>query len=246
VFLTINISYILTIIYIALLIYIYFKETNLETIKNSTENTRFIDKIIIKKGKNPISLSFLPILIFITIYLYLFGFDEKIISEANTIIKKINDLVKDKTNYDTFMINIENVRFLVNLLPSFISSYAILISYTTIQLIAKKNNHFLFFKIPDTYIPIFIILGFCIVINNNLFKLISVNSLIIFSTLFFLQGFDILNYILNTWIKRPIFKIFIYVLIFTQLPLIILLTLFGIFDNWFNFTNYIDKKINGK
>jgi uncharacterized protein YybS (DUF2232 family) len=91
--------------------------------------------------------------------------------------------------------------------------------------------------------PVFIITGFFIILHNEILKLIGINSLIIFGILFLLQGMDIINYGINKFLKKkPFIKTLIYVIIISQLPCLIFLTIIGIFDNWFNFMKYIDIK----
>jgi len=145
--------------------------------------------------------------------------------------------------YNGFVISDTNLKNIINLIPSFISIYTILINYITIKLFVRTKNYQYYFKIPDYYLPIFVITGFLIIANNNVLKLIGINSLIIFGTLFFLQGIDILNYALNKFLKKKTFiKTLIYIIIISQLPCIIFLTIIGIFDNWFNFMKYINAK----
>ena len=201
--------------------------------------------VIQKNGINPVSLSFIPILVFTLILLYGYNFDEKILAGIKLSIEKLNEYFTIKEIYknNQFITNETNIRKIVNLLPSFISVYTILITYITIKLSAMARKYYIYFKMPDYYIPIFVVTGFLILFKNDVYMFIGINSLIIFGVLFLFQGIDILNYMLKTFLNnRNFIKIIIYVIMLTQLPCLILLTLVGIFDNWFNFMKYIKVK----
>jgi hypothetical protein len=223
-------AYIVIILYPSLFFYIYNKPTE--------------KKIVIQKnGLNPISISFIPALIVALILLYAYNFDATLLEELKIATEKIKEYVIYKDLYNGFVISDTNLKNIINLIPSFISIYTILINYITIKLFVRTKNYQYYFKIPDYYLPIFVITGFLIIANNNVLKLIGINSLIIFGTLFFLQGIDILNYALNKFLKKKTFiKTLIYIIIISQLPCIIFLTIIGIFDNWFNFMKYINAK----
>lgn len=223
-------AYILIILYPSLLFYLYNKPTD--------------KKIVIQKnGLNPIAISFMPILILALILLYLYNFDSILLEELKTATDKIKEYITYKDLHNNFVISDTNLKKIINLVPSFISIYTILINYITIKLFVRTKHYQYYFKIPDYYLPVFVITGFLILSHNNILKFIGINSLVIFGTLFFLQGIDILNYSLNKFLKeKPFIKTLIYVIIFSQLPCLIFFTIIGIFDNWFNFMKYINVK----
>ena len=225
--------YILIIIFPCLLFY------------RTSSNFERKDVVIQKNGLNPVALSFIPILLFVLILLYGYDFDEKLLKELEIAIAKLEEYVSNKEmyKYNQFISNETYIRKALNLLPSFISVYTILITYITIKLSSNLRKYHYYFKMPDYYLPIFVVTGFFILFNNNIYKFIGINSLIIFGMLFLLQGIDIINYMLKTYINnRTFIKIIIYVIMLTQLPCLILLILVGIFDNWFNFMKYINIK----
>ena len=201
--------------------------------------------VIQKNGASPVSLSFIPILVFALILLYGYNFDEELLKGLKISIKKLDEYVNNKEiyKYNQFIANETYIRKIINLLPSFISVYTILTTYITIKLSSITRKYHYYFKMPDYYLPIFVVTGFFILFNNNIYTFIGINSLIIFGMLFLLQGIDILNYMLKTYINNKSFiKILIYVIMLTQLPCLILLLFVGIFDNWFNFMKYINVK----
>ena len=225
--------YILIIIFPCLLFY------------KTSSNFERKDVVIQKNGSNPVALSFIPILLFVLILLFGYNFDEKLLKELLIAIEKLEEYVSNKEmyKYNQFISNEMYIRKALNLLPSFISVYTILTTYITIKLSSRLRKYYYYFKMPDYYLPIFVVTGFFILFNNNIYKFIGINSLIIFGMLFLLQGIDILNFMLKTYINnRTFIKIIIYVIMLTQLPCLILLILVGIFDNWFNFMKYINIK----
>ena len=222
--------YILAIIYPSILFYKF---------KNSGEA-----KITIhKNGVNPVSLSFIPVLIFTVIMLYIFNFDAKLFDQLKTAMEGLNDYIVHKSLYNQLTFDDTNIKKIINIMPAFASIYPIFITYITIKLSAKSECKEYYFKVPDYYLPVFVITGFFIILHNDIFKFTGVNSLIIFGTLFLFQGLDLINYAINKFLKKKTFiKALIYVIILSQLPFLIFLTIIGIFDNWFNFMKYIDIK----
>jgi hypothetical protein len=206
--------------------------------KNHNKNA-----IIIHKNKfNPLPLSFIPILIFSIIMLYIFNFDTHLFIQLKNAVVNLHSYLEHNKLYN-LTINDSKLKMLINLIPSIASGYAILITYITAKLMYKIEKRECYFKVPDYYLPVFISTGFLIIFHNSILKLIGINSLVIFGILFFLQGLDIVNYLMNRHMnKKNFFRIIIYVIILSQLLFIILITLIGIFDNWFNFMKYVDMK----
>jgi hypothetical protein len=225
-----HIVYILAIIYPSILFIKY---------KHSYET-----KIVIYKNEiNPVSLAFIPLLIFTLIMLYIFNFDSKLFEQLKVAMERINDYITHNNMYNKLIFDDTSIKQIINLMPAFSSVYAILITYITIKLYAKSEKVEYYFKVPDYYMPVFIVTGFLIILHNEILKLVGINSLIIFGILFLLQGMDIINYGINKFLKKkPFIKTLIYVIIISQLPCLIFLTIIGIFDNWFNFMKYIDIK----
>ncbi|MGA1846392.1 DUF2232 domain-containing protein [Deferribacter abyssi] len=124
----------------------------------------------------------------------------------------------------------------VYLMPSLSYSYISFITYINKRFFDKSQKiSNTPFQVPLQIIPIFIVGGFLILANFISAKIISYNTLIIFFTLFFIQGIEILEF----WLKKinvpPIFKYIILFFILLEPPLTIILSIFGLFDIWIDF-----------
>ncbi|KAA0257693.1 DUF2232 domain-containing protein [Deferribacter autotrophicus] len=118
------------------------------------------------------------------------------------------------------------------------------LSYSYIAFTTYINKRFFYkfqkipvqpFQVPFQLIPVLVVGGFLILANYIITKIISYNTLIIFFTLFFVQGIEILEFWLKK-IKVPIiFKYVIYFFILVEPPLTIILSIFGLFDTWIDF-----------
>jgi hypothetical protein len=231
----VNVVYIIIFIIIACNIFLYFKD-------------KLIDKknLIIKGGINPVAISFLPAIILTICFLFFYNFDDKLYNILIKGFSNFENIIGTNAGNDYIKYLNENkiviTRQLVLLMPSFVSLYIILLTYFTIKIFYKRQNIAIYYQTPDYFIPVFLLLGFAILINSPIFKYISYNTLIIFGTLFLLQGLDLLTYAMNIWHIRGLFRIIIYIIILGQLPFMFFLVLIGLFDNWFCFMKLLSKK----
>lgn len=98
------------------------------------------------------------------------------------------------------------------------------------------------YRVNEKLVYLFIIGGFFILSKNVTFKFISYNTLIIFAALFFYQGLDIVNYYFNKWKSGIFLRVIVYLLVFSEPYVMLLISIFGLFDNWFDMTKIRLKK----
>jgi len=98
------------------------------------------------------------------------------------------------------------------------------------------------YRVNEKLVYLFIIGGFFILSKNVTFKFISYNTLIIFAALFFYQGIDIVNYYFNKWKSGIFLRVIVYLLVFSEPYVMLLISIFGLFDNWFDMTKIRLKK----
>lgn len=127
--------------------------------------------------------------------------------------------------------------------PGLIYLALVLIAYFTKTVFTKiKKEEHEVFRIPDNLVWA-MLGGFAFFFMSDVFmRSIAINTLFIFSGLYFLQGFEILRYWLNRFKITGIFKALIYILMFSEPPLMLILVFFGLFSIWFNFVGKSESK----
>jgi len=66
-------------------------------------------------------------------------------------------------------------------------------------------------------------------------RFIGINVALAFLVLYSFQGFEIIQYWLNKFKVLPILKAIIFVFIFSEPPIILVISMIGLFSVWFNF-----------
>jgi hypothetical protein len=128
----------------------------------------------------------------------------------------------------------------VYLIPSLSFSYNALIAFTISRFYARKYKvKYIPYRTPEKLITILIIGGFLIIFKNSLSQLIATNTLIIFASLFFIQGFEVITLLFVKYRVSVFIKMILYILIFSEPPVLILISLLGLADNWLVFSNRI-------
>lgn len=131
----------------------------------------------------------------------------------------------------------------VHLMPSISFVYASFITLILRKYYFRKNQMLeVRYRVNEKLVYLFIIGGFFILSKNVTFKFISYNTLIIFAALFFYQGLDIVNYYFNKWKSGIFLRVIVYLLIFSEPYVMLLISIFGLFDNWFDMTKIRLKK----
>jgi uncharacterized protein YybS (DUF2232 family) len=131
----------------------------------------------------------------------------------------------------------------VHLMPSISFVYASFLTLILRKYYFRKTQMLeVRYRVNEKLVYLFIIGGFFILSKNVTFKFISYNTLIIFAALFFYQGLDIVNYYFNKWKSGIFLRVIVYLLIFSEPYVMLLISIFGLFDNWFDMTKIRLKK----
>ncbi len=94
-------------------------------------------------------------------------------------------------------------------------------------------------KGPDWMVGAFIVAGFFILVNYDAVRILGLNLMIVVSQIYFFQGLAIVAAFLNGYNWSKVVRWVIYILILSQIYIMIAVTALGLFDTWFNFRNRI-------
>ncbi len=94
-------------------------------------------------------------------------------------------------------------------------------------------------KCPDWIVGIFIIAGLLIVVRHGLANTIGLNLLIVVGQIYFYQGLAVIAAVMFDYEWSKFIRWVIYILILTQIYIMIGVAALGLFDTWFNFRNMI-------
>jgi uncharacterized protein YybS (DUF2232 family) len=176
------------------------------------------------------------------------------------IMKAIQDNVRfyESQGFSPEMINlIKNdmpriTKFFVGIFPSF---FYIMASFTVVintlagrallqikQLPYPEFGDLTTWKAPEKLVWILIISGGSLLVPMNVVKVAGMNLLLICLFIYVFQGFAIVAYVFKRknvpWFLRFTF----YFLIFMQQYLILIISIFGLFDLWVDFRKYVKMK----
>jgi uncharacterized protein YybS (DUF2232 family) len=174
---------------------------------------------------------------------------EAIINNINMVANQMsqNDIPLEDKGYIAYISNNKEsiAEFMVMLLPCLSYSYVALLTYISRSFAYRiKNIPVKLFKVPDVLIIPFIIGGFFIIGSSPISKIIAYNTLIIFGSLFFFQGLDLVNFFMIKFNVFVFLRLLFYIVIFSEPFMLIFVALFGLFDNWFHFDKITFKKDN--
>jgi uncharacterized protein YybS (DUF2232 family) len=94
-------------------------------------------------------------------------------------------------------------------------------------------------KGPDWMVGLFIAAGFFILVNHDAIRILGLNLMIVVSQIYFFQGLAIVAAFLTGYNWSKVVRWVIYILILSQIYIMIAVTALGLFDTWFNFRNRI-------
>jgi hypothetical protein len=125
---------------------------------------------------------------------------------------------------------------LVLVFPAFNYIFAVFSAFISISLFTKlkKLTHTLF-RLPDNAVWILIGSFALIFVPGQLSMYVGINFSFIFLTLYAFQGFEIVSFWMNKFRIIPLVKAVIFIFIFSEPPIILIISLIGLFSVWFNF-----------
>jgi hypothetical protein len=97
----------------------------------------------------------------------------------------------------------------------------------------KKQKHEPF-RMPDSYVWIMLAGLSFFFFQDPILRSVAFNTMLIFISLYFYQGFEIMRHWLHRFKMMGFLKAVIYIIIFSEPPLILVLSLVGLFSIWVN------------
>ncbi|QAR32160.1 DUF2232 domain-containing protein [Geovibrio thiophilus] len=125
---------------------------------------------------------------------------------------------------------------LVLIFPGIIFLTSVLVAYFTKTFFykIKKQEHEVF-RLPDNLVWV-MLAGLAFFFMGDVYmRSVAFNTLLVFGGLYFIQGFEVLRRWVHRFRLAGIFKAVIYIIIFSEPPLMLALALVGLFSIWFNF-----------
>ncbi|MBN1635294.1 MAG: DUF2232 domain-containing protein [Deltaproteobacteria bacterium] len=114
----------------------------------------------------------------------------------------------------------------------------------------KRNIRLIFWKSPDWVLFVFVCTALCYVMveiahvfQNQILGLAALNIFFMALQAYFFQGIAIVGYFFDVRNWNKIFRWLIYLLIFSQVYIMILVIGLGLFDVWFDFRKRMSKLI---
>lgn len=173
------------------------------------------------------------------------GFRDAVTAQAMEYIKTLGEQMGsgaerlDVTGLATyFFTDVANTaKTLVNLIPGITYSAVAVLVYMADKakpkFDEKKEVVFRDYRLPDVFVWILIVGGFLILIKNYNLRFVCYNILIIFGSLYFLQGIQMLGILFDRIRLSRFIRMFAYVFVAIEPHLMVLLAFFGVFSIWF-------------
>jgi len=124
----------------------------------------------------------------------------------------------------------------VLIFPGFNYMYTVFAAFISLRLFTKiKSIPQIRFRLPDNFVWV-LILGFALIFLPPLFvRFTGLNLAMMMLALYAFQGFDIVLFWMNKVRVLPLIKAIIFIFIFSEPPIILVISLIGLFSVWFNF-----------
>jgi hypothetical protein len=134
----------------------------------------------------------------------------------------------------------------VLIFPAFNYMYTVFAAFISLRLFAKiKKMQTERFRLPDNLVWI-LIAGFALIFTPFFYgRFVGVNIAMMFIVLYAFQGFDIILFWMNKFRVIPMIKAIIFIFIFSEPPIILVISLVGLFSVWFNFYGKEPKEEQG-
>ncbi|PLX67957.1 MAG: hypothetical protein C0603_07540 [Denitrovibrio sp.] len=203
-------------------------------------------------NRNDIQRSWLPVagsasLAFFIIFTVIYGvssYQTELVEFTSGALKSFMDAAKEINApmvQSPYFTHIENnmkqtALSLVLMFPAFNYIYVAIAAFVSLNLFAKiKSVPIVPFRMPDNLVWL-LIASFGLIFTPSLYVIFAgVNLSIIFLTLYAFQGSEILLFWMVRFKVLPLIKAVIFIFIFSEPPIILILSLVGLFSVWFNF-----------
>lgn len=175
------------------------------------------------------------------------------VSISETLTVYINKQLEVASKLATFEnMQLLNVETIINIFPSLIFSLLFLCLAVTFmgKELSKsgfKNKNFMIsqYKVPAFFVVALSAAALLFVLSkeNQAYRFLGLNALIIIGTFYFIQGLAVFTALMKTFKMGFFWQLLIYFLIFSQLLFVCLI---GFADFWLDFRQKIYKKLNKK
>lgn len=192
----------------------------------------------------PVVLAPVPALAVSSFIVYMMeGLRDEMVALVTDMLMKIIEAAKNappESTASSYALVVENnidlaALSMVLASPGLIFVAVVLIAYFTKTFFykIKKAEHEVF-RLPDNYVW-FMLGGLAFFFAGDpILRSLAFNTLLIFTSLYFIQGFEVMRHWLNRFKLHVIFKAIIYIIVFSEPPLMLGLSLAGLFSIWFN------------
>ncbi|MFY9113411.1 MAG: DUF2232 domain-containing protein [Desulfomonilia bacterium] len=103
----------------------------------------------------------------------------------------------------------------------------------------RKTMQLRTWKCPDWFVGFFILSGLFILMKYDNVRVLGLNLMIVVSQVYFFQGLAIVASVMTEYNWSKVIRLVVYILILSQIYIMIVVTALGLFDTWFNFRNMI-------
>ena len=103
----------------------------------------------------------------------------------------------------------------------------------------RKTMQLRTWKSPDWFVGFFILSGLFILMKYDNVRVLGLNLMIVVLQVYFFQGLAIVASVMTEYNWSKVIRLVVYILIFSQIYIMIIVTALGLFDTWFNFRNMI-------
>jgi uncharacterized protein YybS (DUF2232 family) len=133
---------------------------------------------------------------------------------------------------------------IVNFLPALMAGTISFVAWVNLLIIAgAKQIQLNKWRVPDWIVIIFIIAAINTLLPYNICRIVGTNVLIMTCIVYFFQGMAIIGYFFSIRGWGHFTRGIIYVLILSQIYIMILVSGLGLFDTWFEFRKRIKPTI---
>lgn len=124
----------------------------------------------------------------------------------------------------------------VLIFPAFNYMYTVFAAFISLRLFSKiKNIQAERFRLPDMFVWV-LIAGFGLLFTPMFYgRFVGISIAMMMLVLYAFQGFDIILFWMNKFRVFPLIKAIIFIFIFSEPPIILVISLIGLFSVWFNF-----------
>jgi len=124
--------------------------------------------------------------------------------------------------------------------PGMVATTVVFLMWLNLLIISRSRNlRLVHWRCPDWVVAIFILSGVCSLLSHDVLRGAGLNLLILVIQIYFFQGIAIVSFFMTEhgWIR--IIRWALYILIVTQVYIMVAVSVLGLFDTWFNFRDKI-------